>query len=330
MNALPIVKEVAGNYAIQASNILIPLVLLGLGAHVGEEEFSTVATSLAFSTWGILISDYGYSTLGVQRASRSRSINSFRRRLASALIIRGGISLAFALLSMLLLISVPEFTDFKSFALFQLAGIVTAITPLWFLQGRKLLSKVFWIYVSSRALLLLCITPVGLLMAESDLMSFPVFASASLLAANIIILVAVFHFLVIKRNVKFCVPAWYQIKRNVRFGRYIFATTFLTTGYTVALAPIISLTVSPIAGGYYFTAERVLQALKSVSIPALNSTLPYLSGVKTNGFDGVKWLLHVALKLGAGAGIFSVLVYFFLLYAVQLGAISYPPLILKY
>ena len=102
MNALPIVKEVAGNYAIQASNILIPLVLLGLGAHVGEEEFSTVATSLAFSTWGILISDYGYSTLGVQRASRSRSINSFRRRLASALIIRGGISLAFALLSIYL------------------------------------------------------------------------------------------------------------------------------------------------------------------------------------------------------------------------------------
>jgi O-antigen/teichoic acid export membrane protein len=304
-----IAKEVASNYAIQGSNILIPLMALGIGASSGDQVFEIIASSLAFSTWGTLLSDYGYSTLGVQRAARSKSINSFRRRLSAGLLIKGLLAVTYAVFAIFVVRKISDISDVTSLSLFQFAGVITAITPLWFLQGKKLLSKIFVVFVASRLLLLILFSLFAVFPERFLDVPFDYIAGISILGVNFLICISVFRFLVLEEGFSPLSPKYRDIRRNLKVGYHLVATSVLTTGYTVAVAPIISIVVSPSIGAYFFTAERIVQALKSVSIPALISTLPYLANIKSSDSSERRWFMRTAIAIFIASSLLVVILW---------------------
>lgn len=306
LNRLANEKELVSNFfslsSLTIMNYLFPLLTFPYLVRIlGVEKFGLLNFSTAFIGYFILLTDYGFNISAVRLIAVNREKNEVLNELISAVYL---IKLFLMFIStFIFLIVVYNLGFFKNeIILYKITFLIVIgnfLYPFWFFQG---LEKTKFVAVITFLIRLIWAISVFVFINNAN-----DYILAALLNSlqSIFIGIILFIVMIYKYHVKFIIPSFLFLKKQIIEGGIIFISSCAISLYTISNTFILGLLTSNIFVGYFSAADKIRQAIQSIMTPFTQSMYPHVSKLFGQSKTKAKRFIINSLKY---VGTFSFLI----------------------
>jgi len=259
---------------VQGLNFLLPLLVVPYLLYtLGVEIFGLLAMATAFSSYFMILSDYGFNVTATREISVYRDNSKKLNEIFSAVMIIK-VFLMFLGFSILLL-ALWLFDNLGDDALIYLLtfGMVVGqvLFPIWFFQGIEKMGYIAILNIVAKFFFLVAI--LVFVKEKEDAYLVPVFNSLGFIIVGVISL-----FYMYKRfNIRFVWQPFIVLKEYFLMGWHIFLSHMAVLLYTSSNIFILGLFTNHMVVGYFAIADKVISALVSLGDILNQVFFPYLS-----------------------------------------------------
>ncbi len=271
--------------------ITIPYLLKVLTA----EGFGVISFALAYTSFFIVFTDYGYNLLGTRKITIAkndqRKINTIYSTMLGTQLI---LTIIAAMLFILSVFIVPQFAENKMVFLATFGIVIgTTLLPTWFFQGIEHFKTLNWIQFGYR--LIYTVLTFSFVQNKDDMILVPLFNSVTTIVGGIIGL----GFLHFRYNLIFRFPTRAAIYTSLREGKDLFFSAISVTA--MQHLPVLSLGffTNQSVVGYFSFVEKVVLVVR-LTIQILSSVLfPQAVAAARKSYEKAKSLLQ-SIELRGG------------------------------
>ncbi len=258
----------------QIVSYVVPLISLPyLSRVLGAEKFGLVFWAQAMIQYFMVLTEFGFSTSAVRDISIYRdNKEKISQIFSSIMLIKFCLILLSFLILNLLILLVPKFhNEWLLFYLTFFMVIGNAIYPIWFFQGIEHMKYITFLNITAKGLFLIFI--FLFVKQPNDYILVAILNSMGFMIAGIIGI-----WLAYKRFcLKFVKPKIEEIKYQIKYSSEFFLSRVAVTGYTNTNAFMIGLVCNPLMVGYYTAAEKIFNAMNSLTTPIGQVLYPFMA-----------------------------------------------------
>jgi polysaccharide transporter, PST family len=293
-------KNIASLYALQFASYLIPLLLLPwLTRTLGPAGFGRLNFSIAFISYFLLLSDYGFNLSATRSVAVHRDEPAERSRIfwntvaAKATLAAVGLPLLLALTAL-----IPRLQAERSLLLINFLTVIGAVcTPTWYFMGIERQSVLSTITIVAR----LSSVPVTywLVRTPTDLMVAALIPGC----VSIVCGLAGCWFLFAEKQIHGCRVSTRDLLQTLGEGWHLFLSTASVSLYQATNTVVLGFVAGSVAVGYYSAAERIVQTAQSLLAPITQSLYPRMSRLmhesRSEAFALLRRILRIQGSLSA-------------------------------
>lgn len=260
---------------------IIPFITLPYLTRVlGVYNYGLVNFAIAFNTYFIIITDYGFNLSAVREISVNREDPHRVSEIFSSVMLIKGIlaTLSFCIL-LLVILNIPRFSvnwQVYTFAFGLVIGNV--IFPTWFYQGMERMKYITVLNVLTNLIFLAAI--FIFIKRPSDYLYVPLLQSMGTLTAGVIS-----QWIIRTRfNVRFHLPPLRTVYETFRDSTQFFLSRVSVSIYTSSNSFFLGLFAGNTAVGYYSAAEKLYTAAQGLYSPLMQVTYPYMAKTRNRAF----------------------------------------------
>ncbi len=292
----------------QGSAYVVPLIVTPYLARVlGLESYGIFGLSLAVVSYGVMLTDWGFSLTATQRVARAVDEPDLLRRLFWGTLLA---RIVLALLSFLLLgaaiLLVPSFRAiWPPLLASSIAIVATALSANWFLQGLQFMGAFAASALAGRLLTL----PLMLIFVHrpGDVVVAVTIQSATQLLSAVVSLV-------ISARLARLGPAEWDMRNafsQIHDGWLQFASSLSVSMYTQFNAVFVGFIAGPAQAGLLTGSQRILQAFQGLAMPVNMAVYPQVNLLtEKNPAGAFRMMFRVLAMQTAFAVCLSVAMYF--------------------
>jgi len=259
---------------VQGLNFLLPLLVVPYLLYtLGVEIFGLLAMATAFSSYFMILSDYGFNVTATREISIYREDSEKLNQIFSA-VMTIKVFLMFIGFSILLL-SLWLFDNLGEDALIYLLtfGMVIGqvFFPIWFFQGIEKMGYIAILNIVAKVLFLVAI--LVFVQDKEDAYLVPIFNSLGFIIVGIISLIYMYK----KFNIRFVWQPYIVLKEYFLLGWHIFLSHMAVLLYTSSNIFILGVFTNHMVVGYFAIADKIISALVSLGDILNQVFFPYLS-----------------------------------------------------
>jgi len=259
---------------VQGLNFLLPLLVVPYLLYtLGVEIFGLLAMATAFSSYFMILSDYGFNVTATREISIHREDSEKLNEIFSAVMIIK-VFLMFLGFSILLL-SLWLFDNLGEDALIYLLtfGMVVGqvLFPIWFFQGIEKMGYIAILNIVAKFLFLIAI--LVFVQDKEDAYLVPIFNSLGFIIVGIISLIYIYK----KFSIRFVWQPYSVLKEYFLLGWHIFLSHMAVLLYTSSNIFILGIFTNHMVVGYFAIADKIISALVSLGDILNQVFFPYLS-----------------------------------------------------
>lgn len=294
----PVTQNAIALYAVQAANVLLPLMTVPYLARVlGPSEWGLVVFAQSLAAWISLIVQYGFRLSATREIARQQGDRQHVRMVAGnvlggqALLVTGSFFVA-----LVVFLLVPAFARNELLmAATWILSLAIGLNPFWYFQGveRMRTPALFTVFGA-----LLSTAGVFLLVGSGSRGAEVILIQAA--GAGV---TALLSFLYMFHEIR---PSWPSLKGAVHALRTGFAMFLYQTSvslYTTANAFILGLFVSPTLVGFYGSAERICRAVLRMLVPVTSALYPRINRLASSNRPRASQVAAISLVLMAFGGL---------------------------
>lgn len=260
---------------LQGANYLFPLLTVPyLFRTLGVETFGLISFATAFSSYFMLLADFGFNLYGVQVVSANRDNKELRDTFFVNVVVAQLLLFLVGLIVLLIIIfTFDKFYEDKWVYLLSFTTVLgTVLMPTWFFQGMEQMKYITQINIATRTL---AIIPIFFFVkSDADYLLVPLFYGLGSIASGAIALyVASSQF---KVNLHFTRASVSVIKQCLNDSSQFFVSRISVSIYTVSNSFVLGLILGNVAVGYYAAAEKLYSAIQSMYGPLNSAIYPYM------------------------------------------------------
>lgn len=261
-------------FLLQNVNYIIPLLLLPyLTRTLGADNFGRIAFAQAFTTYFILLTDFGFNTSATQEIVRVREDKAALSKVFwSTTITKLLLAFISFLVFAILLIGIPKLHHMNLLLMIAFTGVLsTVLFPVWLFQGLEKMSYITWFNVIPKILVLAC-TFLFVKLKSDYVLAMLIQTSGTLLSA-IACAVLLFN----QKTVKFYSPCFADIQSTFVEGWHIFASSVATNLYTTTNTVVLGFFANDAAVGIFSASEKIIRAIISLFSSVSQVTFPRIN-----------------------------------------------------
>lgn len=264
-------------YILQATNIIIPLIVLPYLIRVlGVEKFGLISFAQIIATYFIILVDFGFNLSIVRLISINSRDNKKLSEIFSSVIIIKLIILICSFFILLFLVSeVPKFKKDEAIY-FYMFGLVVGIGlfPLWFFQGMQEMKYITIINFIVKITFLISV--ISFIHYENDYLIYPILLSAS----HLLVLPFSWYLVKNKFNIEFIMVDLNTVIYYVKYSSHFFISRVSVKLYEGGGIFLLGLVSSDLVVGYYAIADKLRNAMVSLYKPISQALYPYIAKEK--------------------------------------------------
>jgi PST family polysaccharide transporter len=271
-------KRLVGNFAslsvLQVANYILPFITVPYLTRVlGPSRYGLIGFAAALINYFTILTGYGFNLsatkeISLKRNDRERISSIF----SSVLVIKTGF---LALSLILLLVVVHSFDKFKADADVYLIsfGLVAGnvLFPVWLFQGMERMKYITYINLVGRIVLTVAI--FIFVSGEDSYVVFVILNSATAVLVGIASLICALKVF----NIRFVVPSYAEIRKELIEGWYVFISSISIVLYTSSTTVILGLFTNNTVVGYFTGADKIRQAIQGLFTPVFQTLYPYVN-----------------------------------------------------
>jgi len=259
---------------LQVVNYILPLLTFPYLVRVlGVEYFGLLAFATAVVSYFNIITDYGFNLtatreVSVHRESRQKVIEIFSAVMSIKILL---MFLSFLLLTVLVFYFEKFSQDWEVYLLTFGTVVGQVLFPVWFFQGMERMKYITYLNIVAKVIFTVAI--FLFVKEQSDFYLVPLFTSLGF------IVVGIWSLWIIRRvfDIRFEVQSFEILKYYFLDGWYLFKTRIFVSIYTVTNIFLLGLLTNNTVVGYYSIAEKIVNALGGLFIPANQAIYPFMS-----------------------------------------------------
>jgi len=259
---------------VQGLNFLLPLLVIPYLLYVlGVEIFGLLAMATAFSTYFMILSDYGFNVTATREISVYRDSSEKLNEIFSAVLFIKIILMLIGFSILLLALALFDTLGSESLIYILTFGMVVGqvLFPIWFFQGMEKMGYIAILNIVAKLFFLVAI--LLFVKEKEDAYLVPLFNSLGFILVGIVSLFYIYkHF-----NIRFVWQPYSVLKRYFLMGWHIFLSHMAVLFYTSSNIFILGLFTNHLVVGYYAIADKVISALVSLGDILNQVFFPYLS-----------------------------------------------------
>lgn len=294
---------------LQGVNYLLPLLTLPyLSRILGPSNIGIIAFSGAIIAYFILITDFGFNLSATRQVSINRNnIYEVNNIFSSVLIIKTGLMiLCFLFLILLNLLLKWDVLEFHVFLITFGMVVGRVIDMFWVFQGYEKMKYITYLNIISR--LFFTFGVFVFVNSKSDLLVVPILTSLGYIFSGIISLYLVYT----KLKIRFVLQPIKSIIFQIKEGWHLFLSTVISSFYTTSSTIILGIFTNSTTVGYYSSADKIIQAAKSIYTPISQAIFPFLSKrLHENQDNGLKVVKKLTSYVGGLMFIISLTIFVF-------------------
>ena len=260
---------------------IIPFITLPYLTRVlGVYNYGLVNFAIAFNTYFIIITDYGFNLSAVREISVNREDPHRVSEIFSSVMLIKGIlaTLSFCIL-LLVILNIPRFSINWQVYIFAFGLVIgNVIFPTWFYQGMERMKYITVLNVLTNLIFLAAI--FIFIKRPSDYLYVPLLQSMGTLTAGVIS-----QWIIRTRfNVRFHLPPLRTVYETFRDSTQFFLSRVSVSIYTSSNSFFLGLFAGNTAVGYYSAAEKLYTAAQGLYSPLMQVTYPYMAKTRNRAF----------------------------------------------
>ncbi len=294
---------------LQFSNYLFPLITFPYLVRVlGPEKFGLVNFAAAFVMYFNVLTDYGFNLSATQEISINRdNKGKINEIFSSVLVIKLSLFFIGALIFIMLVLSIDKFSSDSLVYIFSFLMVFgTVLFPVWFFQGMEEMKYITFINVGVKTLWVIAV--FVFIKSQEDVLLLVILNGTSFILIGLVSLVI----LIIYFDVKFIIPHFKEIKKQLTEGWYIFVSTASITLYTTSNIFILGLFANNTIVGYFAAADKIRVAMQGLFQNASQAIFPHLSKLfQESKLSAIRFIKNY-LKLSVSIAIIITIIMFIL------------------
>jgi PST family polysaccharide transporter len=260
---------------------IIPFITLPYLTRVlGVYNYGLVNFAIAFNTYFIIITDYGFNLSAVREISVNREDPHRVSEIFSSVMLIKGIlaTLSFCIL-LLVILNIPRFSVNWQVYIFAFGLVIgNVIFPTWFYQGMERMKYITVLNVLTNLIFLAAI--FIFIKRPSDYLYVPLLQSMGTLTTGVIS-----QWIIRTRfNVRFHLPPLRTVYETFRDSTQFFLSRVSVSIYTSSNSFFLGLFAGNTAVGYYSAAEKLYTAAQGLYSPLMQVTYPYMAKTRNRAF----------------------------------------------
>lgn len=260
--------------ALQVVSYALPLVSLPyLSRVLGVENFGLVFFAYAFMQYLIMLTDYGFLLSATREVAINRHNKNNLSNIFSAVTVAKFILLLISYIILILAtLFIPKIREhWLVFHLYFLMVVGNAIYPVWFFQGMERMKYITFLNILAKTLFLLLI--FIFVKQSNDYVVVPLLESLGFVISGLI----GFYFALKSFGIKFYIPSFNSIKKQLKYSTEFFLSRASVSLYTNTNSFCLGLISSNVMVGYYVAAEKIYRAIGGLSYPLNNALYPFIA-----------------------------------------------------
>ena len=277
---------------LQAASYVLPIITVPyLTRTLGTEKFGLLAFAQSLTGYFGILVDYGFSfsatrEISIHREDRAKVSEIF----CSIMLIR----FVFLLISAIILAGIVfTFAKFRAdAAVYYLSfGMIcgAALFPIWLFQGMEQMKYITFLNILAR--LLFTVLVFVFVRTAQDYLYVPALSTLGALVSGLLAL------WIVRRDfgVTMYLPSMKQIEHQLREGWHIFSSMAFISLYTTSNTVLLGLLTNNTVVGYFAAADKLVGALKSLTVPISQTFFPYFSKMSVQNAERAKAMLKKML-----------------------------------
>lgn len=280
--------------AIKILNYLVPIITLPyLTYTLGLNSFGKVAFAQAFSTYFLIIIDYGFSWSATKKISENRFDNEIVSRIFSNVWwSQSIISIISIAIAIALIYFIPAFQENSKYLLTTIPVIISSLlTPLWLAQGLERMREIAYLQISSKISTIPAL--FFLIKSPEDGFLVPLINSITSIIAGIIFII----YLKSRNIIQFKNPDFKSIRKELIDGSDLFLSKITISLYTALPPLLLALISGTTALGLFNIADKIRQVAQSAIEPISQALFPRMSYLYKHNHAAAHQLLHHSIKM---------------------------------
>jgi len=308
-----LIQNLTSLSVLQIANYLFPLIVLPYVVRVlGPAKYGLINFAAAFIAYFNLISEYGFNLSGTKAISLVRDDKKELSRMFSVILfIKIVLSLFSFLILLIVVYSIPFFNNNWDIYLLSFGMVIGWILfPGWFYQGIEQMKYITILQVTIRSIVTVLI--FILIKEESDYLLLVLLYSITQISLGIAgLIIARINF-----HVRFSIPAFVDVKDQLKLGWNIFQSMIAINIYTTSNTFILGLFASETVVGYYAAADKIRIAFHGILSVLSQSVFPYVNNLYKESYQKFKSFIKLLLKVETSLGFIISLVLFIFSYQI--------------
>lgn len=282
---------------IQGLDLILPIFVIPYTVRVlGFEKLGVIAfVGAIVAYFGIFIS-YGFNLTATKQISRNRGDSFMLNKIYSEITFTKLFLVFFSILIFVpCIFLIPKFFQEKMLFLISFFSIIFSnLIPYWFFQGIQDLK--YTTQLTTFFKILSTIAIFVFVKKESDYLIVALLPAVT----NFLILLILQFILLRKYNIWLISVSFYDIKKQLNDGFYVFLSQIKITFFTNFNTIVVGHFLGDAAVGIFSSAEKIIRMLSLVQVPIVYSLFPYFSKKlhenREEGFNKINKIV----KIGSG------------------------------
>ncbi len=300
---------------IQLISLLIPILLTPLLiTRIGISYFGTIATAQGFVLLFNIITDFGFNITAVRSVAQANNNENELMQIVNSVSILKIILLVLSFILFLFVIYfVPQFNQYFKLYLYSFLMVIgQAFLPIWYYQGREIITKTLVPILVGKVISVFAILMI--IKVENDALYVNL-----LLGLGTIISAVYLNIPIIKKyQLRKSFFEWEKMKVEVNQNLPFFISNASVFAYSNSATLVLSFFVSPYTVGIFNVAEKIIQLGKTMLVMIHQVTYTKLCALITDGHEiAISFLRKIYSIIWSGVLVFCLLLFFFSYEAVS-------------
>jgi PST family polysaccharide transporter len=285
--------------SLQGVNYILPLLTFPYLVRVlGVEYFGLLAFATAVVTYFNIITDYGFNLtatreISIHRDDHKKVIEIFSSVMSIKLLL---MFLSFFLLT-ILVFSFEKFSTHWEVYLLTFGTVVGQVLfPIWFFQGMERMKYITYLNIVAKVIFTVAI--FVFVKEQNDFYLVPLFTSLGFIVVGLWSLWIIYK----EFGIGFRLQPLETLKYYLLDGWDIFISRIFVSLYTTTNIIVLGLLTNNIVVGYYAIAEKIVNAVAGLFVPANQALYPYMVKVfernKNDFLILLKKVIYIFLAIG--------------------------------
>jgi len=271
-------RRVLGNFfslsIVQFANYLAPVIILPyLFRVLGRDRYGLTELARAVSVYFLILTDYGFSLSATQEISVHRDDPQRVSEVFSSVMLLKSLLVIFsALVLSLLVLAVPKFRAEWAVYFLSFGNVIGMwLFPIWLFQGLERMKYIPLLNVTAKTLVIISVFLV--IQGPNDYVYAPLLQSAGTILIGLAgLILAVWKF-----RVRFRLPSFEVLTRELAHGWHIFLSKAAITLYTTSNIVILGLLTNNAFVAYYAAGDKIIRAATDgLHIPLSQAIFPHI------------------------------------------------------